>query len=200
MKSEDRPRIGRHAWVDYLGQNPFPETVLKRISTASRRIAEMQKDVLTPATRLADNAMAFNPAAVGGMVQLMWGAGARSRRQPVERAAAVLRSRSPPRRRAGGCGRAGLGVEDDRTVVTLVNVSRTTPRTVVVQGGGWRAPDSFGGRERENPVDQRARFHGAARAGRGREADAGDEALRESPNGEVPLGQIGLARTVEFHI
>ena len=32
MKSEDRPRIGRNAWVDYLeGRNPgFPETALKR--------------------------------------------------------------------------------------------------------------------------------------------------------------------------
>jgi hypothetical protein len=28
-------------------------------------------------------------------------------------------------------------LRDDRTVVTLVNLSATTPRTVVVQGGGY---------------------------------------------------------------
>src|SRR4026209_1991147 len=65
MKPEDRPRIGRNAWVEYLeGGNPkFPETVLKRdLDSIPRRIAEMQKDVMTPEPRLADNAMAFNPA------------------------------------------------------------------------------------------------------------------------------------------
>jgi hypothetical protein len=46
---------------------------LKRdLDSIPRRIAEMQKDPTTPETRLADNAMEFNPAAVGGLVQLMW--------------------------------------------------------------------------------------------------------------------------------
>jgi hypothetical protein len=41
----------RNAWVDYLeGRNPgFPETVLKRdLDSIPRRIAEMQKDPMTP--------------------------------------------------------------------------------------------------------------------------------------------------------
>jgi hypothetical protein len=66
-----------HAWVEYLeGKNPgFPETILKRdLDSIPRRLAEMQKDPTTPETRVADNAMEFNPAAVGGMAQLMWGA------------------------------------------------------------------------------------------------------------------------------
>ena len=141
MKPEDRPRIGRNAWVEYLeGGNPkFPETVLKRdLDSIPRRIAEMQKDVMTPETRLADNAMAFNPAAVGGMVQLMWGALVPGREGSL--LSARLRYFDPVRRRAGVPADVGALVSelrDDRTVVTLVNVSPTTPRTVVVQGGGY---------------------------------------------------------------
>ena len=141
MKSEDRPRIGRHAWVDYLeGRNPgFPETMLKRdLDSIPRRIAEMQKDPTTPETRLADNAMEFNPAAVGGMVQLMWGALVPGREGSL--LSARLRYFDPVRRRAGVPDDVGALVSelrDDRTVVTLVNVSPTTPRTVVVQGGGY---------------------------------------------------------------
>jgi hypothetical protein len=77
MKPEDVPRIGRNAWVDYLeGRNPgHPEPALRRDhESIARRIAEMQKDVMTPETRLADNAMEYTPAAVGSLVQLMWGA------------------------------------------------------------------------------------------------------------------------------
>ena len=117
MKSEDRPRIGRHAWVDYLeGRNPgFPETVLKRdLDSIPQRIAEMQKDVLTPATRLADNAMAFNPAAVGGLVQLMWGALVPGREGSL--LSARLRSTSiPVRRRAGAPEDVGALVSELRT-------------------------------------------------------------------------------------
>ena len=141
MKPEDRPRIGRHAWVDYLeGNNPgFPETVLKRdLDSIPRRIAEMQKDVMTAETRLADNAMEFNPAAVGGLVQLMWGALVPGREGSL--LSARLRYFDPVRRRAGVPDDVGALVselKDDRTIVTLVNLSPTTPRTVVVQGGGY---------------------------------------------------------------
>jgi len=141
MKAEDRPRVGRHAWVDYLeGKDPgFPETVLKRdLDSIPRRLAEMQMDTTTPDTRLADNAMAFNPAAVDGMVQLMWGALVPGREGSV--LSARLRYFDPVRRRAGvpeDVGALVSELKDDRTVVTLVNLSPTTPRTVVVQGGGY---------------------------------------------------------------
>jgi len=141
MKPEDRPRIGRNTWVDYLdGRNPgFPETVLKHdLDSIPRRIAEMQKDVMTPETRLADNAMEVNPAAVGGLVQLMWGALVPGREGSL--LSARLRYFDPVRRRAGVPDDVGALVSelrDDRTVVTLVNVSPRTPRTVVVQGGGY---------------------------------------------------------------
>jgi hypothetical protein len=141
MKTDDQRRIGRDPWVDYLeGRNAgFPETVLKRdLDSITRRIAAMQKDVTSPETRLADNAMEFNPAAVGGVVQLMWGALVPGREGSL--LSARLRYFDPVRRRAGVPDDVGALVSelrDDRTVVTLVNVSPTTPRTVIVQGGGY---------------------------------------------------------------
>src|SRR4029434_3961794 len=141
MKPADRLRIGRDAWGEYLeGTNPgFPDTVLKRdLDSIPRRIAEMHKDPTTPETRLADNAMEFNPAAVGGMVQVMWGALVPGREGSL--LSARLRYFDPVRRRAGVPDDVGALVselKDARTVVTLVNVSPTTPRTVVVQGGGY---------------------------------------------------------------
>ena len=98
----------------------------------------MQKDPTTPETRLADNAMKFNPAAVGGLVRLMWGALVPGREGSL--LSARLRYFDPVRRRAGVPDDVGALVSelrDDRTVVTLVNVSPTTSRTVVVQGGGY---------------------------------------------------------------
>ncbi len=141
MKPEDRPRIGRHPWVDYLeGRNPgYPEIVLKRdLDSIPQRIAAMQRDVLTPETRLADNAMDFNPAAVGGLVQLMWGALVPGREGSL--LSARLRYFDPVRRRAGvpeDVAALVSAIAHDRTAVTLVNVSPTDRRTVVVQGGGY---------------------------------------------------------------
>src|SRR4029079_13531683 len=144
MKPEDRPRIGRNPWVEYLeGKNPgFPETVLKRdLDSIPRRMAEMQRDPTTPETRLADNAMEFNPAAVGGMVQLMWGALVPGREGSL--LSARLRYFDPVRRRAGVPDDVGALVSelrDDRTVGTLVDGSTKTQRPVVVQGGGYGEP------------------------------------------------------------
>ena len=141
MKPDDRARIGRHAWVEYLeGSNPdYPEMALRRdLSAISRRIDAMRKDPQTPETRLADNAMEFNPAAVGAMVQLMWGALVPGREGSL--LSARLRYFDPVRRRAGvpeDVGALVSTLQDDRTVVTLVNLSATSPRAVVVQGGGY---------------------------------------------------------------
>ena len=196
MKPEDRPRIGRHPWVDYLeGRNPgYPEIVLKRdLDSIPRRIAEMQRDVLTPETRLADNAMEFNPAAVGGLVQLMWGALVPGREGSL--LSARLRYFDPVRRRAGvpeDVGGAGVGV-DGRSHGRDAGEREPDGSTDGGRAGRRlrRAPDRVGRGERADHADRRARFYRAARAGRGSEADAGDEALRESADGEVPLGSIG---------
>jgi hypothetical protein len=82
--------------------------------------------------------MEFNPAAVDGLVQLMWGALVPGREGSL--LSARLRYFDPVRRRAGVPADVGALVselKDDRTVVTLVNVSPTTARTLVVQGGGY---------------------------------------------------------------
>ncbi len=53
---------------------------------------------------------------------------------------ARLRYFDPVRRRAGvpdDVGALVSALEDDRTVVSLVNLNATAPRTVVVQGGGY---------------------------------------------------------------
>ncbi len=141
MKPADRPRLGRQPWVEYLeGKNPgFPETALKRdLDSIARAMAEMPKDKTTPATRLADNAMEYNPAAVSAMVQLMWGAIVPGREGSL--LSARLRYFDPLRRRAGvpeDVAALVSALTAERTVVTLVNVSATTPRTVIVQGGGY---------------------------------------------------------------
>ncbi len=141
MKPADRPRLGRQPWVEYLeGKNPgFPETALKRdLDSIARAMAEMPKDKATPATRLADNAMEYNPAAVSAMVQLMWGAIVPGREGSL--LSARLRYFDPLRRRAGvpeDVAALVSALTAERTVVTLVNVSATTPRTVIVQGGGY---------------------------------------------------------------
>jgi hypothetical protein len=68
----------------------------------------------------------------------MWGALVPGREGSL--LSARLRYFDPARRRAGVPDDVGALVSelrDDRTVVTLVNVSPTTSRTVVVQGGGY---------------------------------------------------------------
>ena len=72
------------------------------------------------------------------MVQLMWGALVPGREGSL--LSARLRYFDPVRRRAGVPDDVGALVSelrDDRTVLTLVNVSETTRRDVVVQGGGY---------------------------------------------------------------
>ena len=198
MKPEDRPRIGRNAWVEYLeGRNPgFPETVLKRdLDSIPRRIAEMQKDVMTPETRLADNAMAFNPAAVGGMVQLMWGALVPGREGSL--LSARLRYFDPVRRRAGVPDDVGALVSelrDDRTVVTLVNVSPTTPRTVVVQGGGYGEHQILSAElnGRTTPINARD-FTVRLAPGAGAKLTLAMKRYANPPTAKFPVGQIGSA-------
>jgi hypothetical protein len=142
MKSEDRPRVGRNAWVEFLeGKNPsFPETALRKdVDAIPKRLEKMRKDPLTPETRLADNAMEFNPVEPGTLLQLMWGAIPPGREGSVL-ASARLRYFDPARNRAGIPEDVGALVSEltaDRTTVTLVNLSTTATRTVTVQGGGY---------------------------------------------------------------
>ncbi len=137
----DRARIGGNAWIEFLeGKNPsYPETALQRdLTSIPKKVAAFRADTKPAERRLADNMMDYNPAAAGALTQLMWGA------LPSGRAGELMNARlryfDPERKRAGVPEDVGALVSemtDTRTVVTLVNLSATEPRTVVVQGGAY---------------------------------------------------------------
>jgi hypothetical protein len=80
----------------------------------------------------------FNPASTESLVQLMWGALLPGREGGLLNAR--LRYFDPDRKRAGvpeDVAALVSELSDTRTVVTLVNLNASQPRTLVVQGGGY---------------------------------------------------------------
>jgi hypothetical protein len=156
---QDRERIARNGWVDYLhGQNAaYPEQALERdLSTIQQRVRAMRRDTSTPDKRLADNMMDFNPAATESLVQLMWGGLLPGREGGLLNAR--LRYFDPDRRRAGvpeDVAALVSELSDTRTVVTLVNLNPAQPRTVIVQGGGYGEHQlvSVTSGDRTTPID-----------------------------------------------
>ena len=141
MQPRDLERVGRDAWVGYLGgQNPsYPESALQNdLKGIQTRLDQMRRDQTTAAQRLADNMMDFNPVAVEGLIRLTLGG------LPPGRDGGLLNARlryfDPDRRRAGlpdDVGALVSKLSDTGTTVTLVNLHPTRPRTVVVQGGAY---------------------------------------------------------------
>src|SRR4029077_19853686 len=149
QKPQDLARIGEGAttspgaggWVRFLqGQNPaYPEQALERdLKTVQQRLNAFRRDTTPPERRLADNMRGYNPAAGVSMVQLMWGALLPGREGGLLNAR--LRYFDPARKRAGvpeDVAALVSELSDTRTVVTLINLNVSQPRTVVVQGGGY---------------------------------------------------------------
>jgi hypothetical protein len=142
MKPGDLERVGRNnPWVTFLqGQNPsYPETALRNdLRSIETRLARMRADRTTPANRLADNMMDFNPAAVDALIRLTLGG------LPPGRDGGLLNARlryfDPAHHRAGLPDEVAALVSeltDTGTVVTLVNLDKSAARTVVVQGGAY---------------------------------------------------------------
>jgi len=142
MKPEDMERSGRNnPWIAYLqGQNPsYPETTLRNdLRLIETRITRMRADKTKPAQRLADNMMDFNPAAVDALIRLTLGG------LPPGRDGGLLNARlryfDPSRHRAGlpeGIAALVSEMTDTQTAVTLVNLDKSSSRTVVVQGGAY---------------------------------------------------------------
>ena len=141
QRPDDRARVPSQPWLEFLeGKRPdYPESALRRdLAAVARKLAALRADTSTPETRLADNMMEFNPVSVTALQQLMWGA------LPPGRAGELLNARlryfDPQRRRAGLPEDVAALVSelgDTRTVVTLVNLSPSAPRSVVVQGGAY---------------------------------------------------------------
>src|SRR4051812_535756 len=133
--------LGPGAWVRFLGgqNSAYPEQVLERdVKTIDQRLTAMRRDTTPPERRLADNMLDYNPAATESLVQLMWGALLPGREGGLLNAR--LRYFDPERRRAGvPADVAALVSElsDSRTVVTLINLNASQPRTLIVQGGGY---------------------------------------------------------------
>src|SRR2546427_8006104 len=141
QKPEDLARVGGSAWLAFLqGKNPsYPEQALERDrKVMQQRLDAFRRDTTPAEKRLADNMLDYNPAATEAMVQLMWGALLPGREGGLLNAR--LRYFDPDRKRAGVPEDAAALVSelsDTRTVVTLVNLNVSQPRTVVVQGGGY---------------------------------------------------------------
>ncbi len=141
QRADDRARVGSNAWIEFLeGKNPsYVESALRRdLESMARKVAGFRADTKPPELRLADNMMDFNPATVNALEQLMWGA------FPPGRAGELLNARlryfDPVRQRAGVPEDVGALVSelgDAHTVVTLVNLSTTATREVIVQGGAY---------------------------------------------------------------
>jgi hypothetical protein len=141
MKAEDLRRVPPQGWVRYLqGKEPgYPEAALARdLETIRRKVAGIRKDTSTPDKRLSDNLLHLNPAASAALVQLMLGG------LPPGVDGGLLNARlryfDPDRRRAGVPPDVAALVSeltDTKTVVTLVNLSKTHPRTVIAQGGAY---------------------------------------------------------------
>jgi hypothetical protein len=141
QKPQDLDRIGAAGWTDFLrGRNAaYPEQALERdLKSIPQRLAAMRRDTATPDKRLADNMLDYNPAATESLVQLMWGGLMPGR--PGGLLNARLRYFDPDRKRAGvpeDVAALVSGLSDTRATVTLVNLSRSQARTVIVQGGGY---------------------------------------------------------------
>jgi hypothetical protein len=141
MKDVDRKWLPGNAWLNYLaGKNPrYPELALKAdFARIRQRNLGMKQDKTTPDTRLADDPMKFNPASVSSLIQLMLGG-----IHPGHRGAILhcrVRYFDPVNRRAGIPKDVAALVEkmtDDSVTLTLVNLSQTESRDVIIQGGAY---------------------------------------------------------------
>jgi hypothetical protein len=141
MLPDDLERVAKDSWASYLqGQNPsYPETALRKdLDSIQTHLAQIRRDTTTATQRLADNMMDYNPVAVDALIRLTLGG------LPPGRDGGLLNARlryfDPQRKRAGlpeDVGALISGMTETRTVVTLVNLNTTQPRSVVVQGGAY---------------------------------------------------------------
>jgi hypothetical protein len=141
MKAQDLQRVTDNGWIAYVQgkDSGYPEAVLQRdLRIIQSRVEAMRRDSLPPEKRLADNMLHLNPAVTASLVQLMWGG-----LPPGVDGGLVnarLRYFDPARRRAGvpeDVAALVSRLSDRETDVTLVNLNKTEPRTVVMQGGGY---------------------------------------------------------------
>ena len=131
----------------------------------------------------------LNPVTTTALIQLTQGGMEPDRRGNLVNSR--LRYFDPARKRAGlpeDVAALVSEMSDTGTVVTLVNVSTTAPRTLVVQGGAYgehviESVDWNG----KTVAGRQAELYRDAQSWRRREADVEDEALRGRRDGEISL-------------
>ena len=137
----DEKRVRQDAWVRYLnGEDAdYPTRELKKdFGTIRSKVAGMRADTTTPDTRLADDPMKFNPATIQTLNKLMM-AGL----DPGRGAAPLhcrLRYFDPVNRRAGIPEDVAALIDrmsDGSVEVTLVNLSPSHSRELIVQAGAY---------------------------------------------------------------
>jgi hypothetical protein len=143
--SMDRKDLARvpsvEGWLAFLeGKNPeYPVTALQsELGGIRRTMQQIEEDVTTPDTRLADYLLGFNPARTDVLTSLTMGA--YFPRGRIWTLHARFRYFDPARRRAGLPEDVGALVESmdaDSATVSLVNTNPVEARTVIVQGGAY---------------------------------------------------------------
>lgn len=141
MDKRDLEHLGKDGWIQFLlGNNArYPEQSLRQALTdLRRRVAGFRADPSTPDSRALDGAQRYNPVVTTPLINLMNGGN-----EPGTSGSLIhtrLRYFDPDRRRAGVPEDVAALVEtidETSTGVTLVNVSQTEERTVIVQTGAY---------------------------------------------------------------
>jgi hypothetical protein len=141
MEPRAMNRIGSDPWIAYLnGKNAaYPAEALRQgLADVRRRVQGFRNDRSTPDTRASDHAQRFNPVVTTPLVNLMNGGndpGTSGNLLHVR-----LRYFDPEIRRAGLPADVAVlvdSLEDQSVSVTLVNLSQTRERTVLIQTGAY---------------------------------------------------------------
>jgi hypothetical protein len=141
MKDADRERLPNNNWIEFLqGKNPnYAEQCFRNdLETIRKKCAAIKADESSPDTRLADDALAFNPAIVANLVRLAMGGIHHGNRTLVLHAR--VRYFDPEGHRPGLPNDVAALVEKltgDETVLTLVNLNQLHSRRVVIQAGAY---------------------------------------------------------------
>ncbi len=143
MDSGDLDRIPvKEGWIGFLeGADPgYPARSLRRdLEHIRNRVQSMRADPTTPETRLADWLLGIVPSTTDHLAQLTIGGFFSSGK--LWALHSRVRYFDPERRRAGLPRDVGALVErlaSDSVTLTLVNLDPVSPRSVVVQAGGYR--------------------------------------------------------------
>jgi hypothetical protein len=140
MNRDDLKHVPVEGWIAYLeGKDAgYPEKALQRDFEAIRNsIRRINADDTSPDTRLADYLLGLSPARTDTLTNLMLGGYFTGKIWTLH---SRVRYFDPEKRRAGMPRDVAALVEkmtDDSLTLSLVNVSQTQARPVVVQAGGY---------------------------------------------------------------